>query len=206
MKLTKKINYILFIAVSCLVFYLGLSYIENKEVMKLLITITIIPSMLIPYLLNRVLIYKMTEGTITLYFLFLIASTILGSLFNFYETVPMFDKILHFVTGILLSMLGIIILINFNKYDKTNIKFNIIFLAAITSTVALFWEIFEYISDFIFSRNTQRVLETGINDTMLDMISSLFGFTLVAIIYIMEKKTKTKFIINNFIEEVYLNE
>ena len=206
MKLTKKINYILLIVVSCIVFYLGLNYIENKEVMKLLITITIIPAMLIPYFLNRVLTYKITNGTITLYFLFIIASTIFGSLFNFYQIVSSFDKTLHFVTGILSSMLGIIILINFKKYDNKNIKFNIIFLAAITSMVALLWEVFEYISDIVFSGNAQRVLETGVNDTMLDMISSLLGFLIFILIYIIENKTKIKFIISNFIEEVYLNE
>lgn len=49
MKLIKKINYLLFIIASCVSLYLGFVYIKNDNLIKLLITMSIIPSMLIPY-------------------------------------------------------------------------------------------------------------------------------------------------------------
>jgi len=189
MKLIKKINYLLFIIASCVSLYLGFVYIKNDNLIKLLITMSIIPSMLIPYFLNKLLTYKITDGIIMLYTIFIIAAIILGSLYNFYYLIPLFDKIAHFTTGFLFSMFAVIILKNFNKYDHHNIKFNLIFMASITCMSAVLWEIFEYISDYIFDGNAQRVLETGINDTMQDMIAALLGFIIFAIVYIGKKKS-----------------
>lgn len=62
-------------------------------------------------------------------------------------------------------------------------------MASITCMSAVLWEIFEYISDYIFDGNAQRVLETGINDTMQDMIATLLGFIIFAIVYIGKKKS-----------------
>lgn len=62
-------------------------------------------------------------------------------------------------------------------------------MASITCMSAVLWEIFEYISDYIFDGNAQRVLETGINDIMQDMIATLLGFIIFAIVYIGKKKS-----------------
>ena len=98
MKLIKKINYLLFIIASCVSLYLGFVYIKNDNLIKLLITMSIIPSMLIPYFLNKLLTYKITDGIIMLYTIFIIAAIILGSLYNLYYLIPLFDKIVHFTT------------------------------------------------------------------------------------------------------------
>ena len=206
MKVTNKFNKLLLIVVSCISIYLNIIYIKNNNLTRLLISLSIIPLMILPYLLNKFLKYKLTDSTITIYLLFIFASILLGSLFNFYDKIPIYDKIMHFTTGFLSSMLALIILINFNKYDDNNIRFNLIFMGAITCTTALLWEIFEYVSDFIFSGNAQRVLETGIHDTMQDMIAALLAFVIFGLLYWIEKRMNLKLIISNFIEEVCLNE
>ena len=68
-------------------------------------------------------------------------------------------------------------------------------MASITCMSAVLWEIFEYISDYIFDGNAQRVLETGINDTMQDMIAALLGLLFCNSIYGKKKA------IGNYIEE-----
>ena len=50
--------------------------------------------------------------------------------------------------------------------------------------VAAGWEIFEFTADNLFGGNAQRALETGVRDTMKDIICALLGSILVVIPYI----------------------
>ncbi len=187
MKFIKKINYLLFIITSCISIYFGIKYVIDTNLTKFLMSASIIPIMLLPYFLNKKLTHKLNDDLILVYFLFVISSIVLGSICDFYKMIPYFDKVLHFTTGVLSSLVALNILKNFNVKDKYGISFNLIFMASITCMLSIFWEIFEYISDFIFSGNAQRVLETGINDTMLDMIIAIIGFIVFSTIYVIRK-------------------
>lgn len=202
MRIKNNFNKLLIIIASCVSIYLCIVHIQNYNLVKLLMSITIIPLMILPYFLNSILKYRLIDGIILVYQIFVTFSLILGSLFNFYDIIPLYDKNLHFITGILTSILAIIVLINFDKYHENNTGFNFIFMVAITALVALLWEVFEYIFDYIFSGNAQR-LETGVNDTMQDMIASLLGFIVFAILYLINKR---KFKATKLVEEVEVNE
>ncbi len=189
MKKLSVFNKILIIIIGFISLYFTIIYIQNNNLINFLISIALIPLTLVPTILNKMLKYKLSNGIILIYLLFIIFSVILGSLFNFYDYIPIYDKILHFVTGILSSLFAIIILKNFGKYGDKSIGFNLIFMLAITCAIALLWEVFEYISDYLFSGNAQRHIETGVHDTMQDMISSLVGFIIFTIFYIVKKFT-----------------
>lgn len=41
--------------------------------------------------------------------------------------------------------------------------------------IALSWEVIEYVGDLLFNMNSQHNLETGVHDTMQDIIAALTG-------------------------------
>ncbi len=186
MKISKLISHILFYFITLISFYLGFTYIKSHEFDKLILILILLLLLLVPYYLNKKLDYKIKDEVIILYLLFVSSSIILGTLHSYYLKVPFFDKVIHFISGILSSILALIILKNFSKDD--NLGITIFFMSATTALVAVVWEVIEYTYDLIFLANTQRVLETGINDTMLDMIMALLGFAFWAIYYYIKKR------------------
>ena len=58
---------------------------------------------------------------------------------------------------------------------------------------------FEYIANMLFGGDAQRVVTTGVNDTMQDIIVAFIGALIVSLVYIFECKTDNKGIVNSFI-------
>lgn len=50
--------------------------------------------------------------------------------------------------------------------------------------------IFEFISDYLLNGDAQRVIETGVTDTMKDMICALLGNILFILIYVYNRNKK----------------
>ena len=71
-----------------------------------------------------------------------------------------------------------------NRYDKKDIVFNIIYIILITLSVAVLWECVEFTIDKVLGMDTQKVLTTGVDDTMKDMICALIGSILYSIYYL----------------------
>lgn len=89
-------------------------------------------------------------------------STYLGSYLNFYEKFYYWDDLLHFTSGILLGLLCIS-LTNFFIYrrfgsisKKTDILFMIIVGVMVSISLAVFWEFYEFLFDYITDGNMQR--------------------------------------------------
>ena len=62
------------------------------------------------------------------------------------------------------------------------------FVITFTLSVACLWECFEYVSDLILKGDAQHVLDTGINDTMQDMICALLACIIYNVIYFIKYK------------------
>ena len=86
--------------------------------------------------------------------------------------------------------------------DKNKMYINVLFVLGITFMVAGLWEIFEFTTDNIFSKDAQKVLTTGVTDTMKDIVSAFLGSLIIIISYIYEKVNKTKLFIINFIKSI----
>ena len=50
-----------------------------------------------------------------------------------------------------------------------------VFSAGIAAIIAIGWEIVEFVLDLILHNDPQHVLDTGVNDTMMDMIVCMVG-------------------------------
>jgi hypothetical protein len=69
-----------------------------------------------------------------------------------------------------------------------NIFFDILFIISFALAIASLWEIFEYLDSFYFKADPQKVVMTGISDTMGDIIVAFLGSILVSICFYFENK------------------
>lgn len=202
MKRTKLINWIIILGVSIFsIFYL---FFGNHEhgLYKNLIIISIIPVMLIPTLLNKFTKFKINPEIELVYLIFIFFGYFLGSILNFYYKIGIYDKVIHGLSGVMTSILAIIILVKSRCYDKNPLWVNVLFIICVTLSVAAFWEFFEFINDNIFGKDAQKVAKTGVNDTMIDMIMAFIGSIIYSIIYAFEIKIKKKLLVGNFADRI----
>lgn len=116
--------------------------------------------------------------------LFVFLSMFLGEINGFYELFWWWDSLLHFSSGIMLGLIGFILVYILNAHETIHIRLSPFFVCAFAVMFAVFmgvlWEIFEFSMDQWFSFNMQ-VRETGVIDTMKDLIVDMIGATAVGI-------------------------
>lgn len=102
----------------------------------------------------------------------------IGMVFNGYSRIPYYDKLAHTLTGFAFGMMGVILyywLKPGHKAEPVDCGRVCWFSVSFTMLVAVGWEIFEYAINLVLHNDPQKVAETGVNDTMLDMIVCLVG-------------------------------
>lgn len=148
-------------------------------------------------------VYKKTflrKSRISFYliFSFIVGSMYLGNVFNFYEIIPMYDKILHLLSGIIVGMIGFILFLHITdgKGMSTCKRYAPVLFSIIFSIAgAAVWEIWEFSTDQLFGFASQN---NSLNDTMWDIIcGTLMGIVANIPIYLYHiKSKKIKFIEN----------
>lgn len=199
--MNRKVNICLMIIAMIGGIIYGIMRILNNDLYGFLICISIIPVMLIPFLLKKFFYLKISSQVETMYLIFVFFAHFLGSIINFYDLIPGYDKIMHFISGMLSAFIALLLLIKLKQYKKINVLFTIIFMIATTLSIAALWEFYEFISDYIFSKDAQNVITTGVSDTMWDMLMAFLGSILISIQYWHEVKRKKDSIVTKFIKE-----
>ena len=141
-----------------------------------------------PPIVERVFKTKITFRIQLLYYIFLFVALDMGICMDMYKTVPYFDKVVHFGSGILSTIIGYYAIIFF-KATKTPIAFRILFIMGVSMLVAVAWEIFEFCCDKFLGQNMQQLISVGVDDTMFDLISATIGSGIGAYLF-----TKPKFV------------
>lgn len=135
-------------------------------------------------------------------------ATYLGSYLNFYEKFNLWDDVLHFISGILLGMLCILLtsFVVIKRFGMVHKKLDILFMVVVgvlvSISIAVFWEFYEYIYDFVTDGNMQRSLiildpanfdvtpylrasgrfvDPGLQDTMGDFLQAVSGGVIAGI-------------------------
>lgn len=201
MKKIKMINKLLIflsfiVNTICLVMTLIGNYDSNVLVCLSYYVLAILPIVLIKFKIN---INDMIEFV---YLLFIILACLMGSVLHFYGMIHCYDSIIHYLSGILTSLLGFLLLIKFNKFENRAYVFNILYIVFVTLSVAACWEIFEFTADNLLNGNAQKVLETGVTDTMKDVICAFMGSLLVSICYVYEFVENKKWIVTKIIQRI----
>lgn len=148
---------------------------------------------------------RKTRISFYLIYSFIFGAMYLGNVFDFYLIIPMYDKILHLMSGLILGMIGYILFVHvsngategsFKRYMP--ILFSIIFSIA----GAAVWEIWEFSTDQLFGFASQN---NSLHDTMWDIIcGSLMGVIAnipIYLYYIKGKKIKFIESLNKEIKE-----
>lgn len=95
---------------------------------------------------------------------------------------PYYDKIAHFVTTITVGVLAFVSILLINRFSCTKLERWQIFFYIVIFTMAIgaFWEIYEYLMDTFFGASLTKLLQHGLDDTMIDLITDLIGGVIVA--------------------------
>jgi len=153
---------------------------ENVFLTTLVIALTILPA----FVSRRYRIYVPPEfQLIAVVFTFL--SLFLGSARDFYYRFWWWDIVLHITSGFLLGVIGWITLFLLNETDRLPQGIKPAFLCFFGVTFAVFlgviWEIFEFTVDQMWPSINMQSNETGVVDTMYDLIVDTIGAVIVAL-------------------------
>lgn len=171
--------------------------IDIMNFSKLLTVLSIIPILLVPFLVNKIIKYNMSEILKLIYYLFVIVALVLGSILGWYYQISWLDLLAHFLSGILASLCALIILKQKKLLKIDNISFIILYIVGFTLMTAVGWEFFEFFSDKILNGDSQWVLKTGVDDTMTDMLVALFGSIGFSIYFLFKINLKGKEFLNS---------
>lgn len=152
--------------------YLFLHYINSKNIIKILTSLSIFATIPLLFLLGDRLNFDLKSYSVIIIFIFL--AQFLGGMWNFYKYIEWYDIFMHFLFGIVCTYFSFILL-KFFDYDFSNYVFIFLFSIGFVSLCSLGWEILEFAIDTLFSANLQHTVESGINDTMGDIICSFCG-------------------------------
>ncbi len=124
----------------------------------------------LPFLLK-----KIHPSILFVYLVFIILSQYIGSILNMYKYLWWYDLFTHSLSGFLCGYLAIYLLYHFRHMKKNDLTFQIIFVICFVLSIALIWEFLEFGADFFLKMNTQHSIETGVQDTMEDLLVASLG-------------------------------
>ena len=91
---------------------------------------------------------------------FIYAAEILGEINSFYTKIPLWDTILHTITGFLVAAMGFALVDLFNRSERFTFRLSPAFLAIVafcfSMTVGVLWEFFEFGMDYYFGTDMQK--------------------------------------------------
>lgn len=176
----KIVNILIFVIIVVSIIF-GIYEIINNDIYESLICLTIIPIVYLPKIIRKIFKFDISNINEIIFIVFVFLAHFLGSILNFYNNIYFYDKLIHFLSGMVVSVTILEFLVKNNRYDKKYL-FNILFILGVSSLIAICWESFEYICDSVFKKDAQNVLTTGINDTMQDMIVATLGSILFLLV------------------------
>lgn len=194
----KKTTLIFNFVIIVVSFVLVIIRINTAGIYDLLINIAIIPLLIIPFEIQKFI--KISDISLFIYSIHVFIAVFLGSIINFYNNVPWFDTFAHTLYGFLFSFFALEFL--FKTKNSKNIIISSILLLAIIALGAGLWETFEFTCDKIFNKDAQRVLLTGANDTMKDIIVAYIGSLIFILMYSYEYIYNKNWIIKKFVKQL----
>ena len=151
--------------------------------------ISIVIVVLIPMVLKKTK-FRLEEKDKLILNIFIFLADFLGCIVNLYNKIWWFDIFTHYLSGAFTFLCAIFVLKRMGRYDDKNMWFNILFGMGIVFLCAGVWEMLEFSSDCIFNINLQHNLDTGVCDTMEDIIAAFAGSIIFVIVYIINFRRK----------------
>jgi len=102
--------------------------------------------------------------------------------------ITIYDKVLHVLSGILFTLFGLCIYQRLSKPitdRKCNALLQIFFAVGFAMFTAVLWEIHEFLGYILIGHDSQQHTNTGVFDTMLDLISGLIGGIIMSLDFLL---------------------
>lgn len=186
------INKIINIGLIVFMIYKIIVDIANMSFSKILTVLSIIPILLVPFIVKKLFHYQMSEVFKLIYYLFVIVALVLGSILGWYYQISWLDLLAHFLSGVLASFCSLILLKEKKLLKENNIGFIILYMISFTLMIASFWEFFEFFSDKLLGGDAQWVVKTGVDDTMTDMLVAFLGSIGFSIYFLIQMNVNEK--------------
>lgn len=199
-KVRKLNNVLIFLASLASVCFFVIN-INTKTYDRLPACLSIIFVLFIPRIVNKIFKNKINDAMEFVYVVFIILAQFLGSVVNLYDGIWWYDLFTHFLSGILTSVLALVIMDWFGVYKEKNKAFNALFMLCFTLAAACFWEFLEFGSFVFFGMDVQHHLTTGVFDTMEDMLVAFAGGIVVIVSYLLESRVSK----SGFVKKVVSN-
>lgn len=177
----KTINYILIFIMLGFDFFYLINDLKIGDSNRILTYLALPFVLLVPYLLEKITKKELDINLKLFYYLFIFLADFLGCVVNLYGSVAWFDTFTHYLSGIFTAYLGILMMKRF--HFKQTFLSCIIYVLSFTCLVAVIWEFFEYGMDSLFGMTLQHADTTGVNDTMIDLVSAFLGSITFLIFY-----------------------
>ena len=155
---------------------------EGTEIINTLIMLSVPVVLCLPRLFKWLTGLKADPFFEFVYIIYVLFAQVLSGMFALYSSTALYDKAMHLLSGLLSAAFALVLLRTFSLENARKI-FQVIFFISLTLCIAVFWEFFEFFGDTLFHRNAQRV-QTGVTDTMLDMLCALAGAVVYSFGYI----------------------
>ena len=146
---------------------------------------------LILYLARRIFHVEAGVQLETYIYIFSFLGWTLGGAASVYNLLPGFDKVVHTLSGVFVSSLALAAFYMMERgRDKNNkvLKYCFVFFTSVA--IAGLFEICEFSLAPVMQRDLQHVLDTGVTDTMMDIIVCTVG-TVISL-FIMHRSDKGK--------------
>lgn len=188
---------IVFLVIGSLFFYIY-AYIREKE-MPPFSYLGLILFVLIPLGISKITKRKIPSLLESFYYVFIFMAYFLGAVLKFYGKVGGFDTLVHNLSGVFTALIAICLWEN-AKIEKRKTLF-FLFILGFSTLLAFGWESLEWVSDAWTGKDGQHVMDTGVTDTMKDIIVAIVGSFLTTFFYVREEK-KRKGILYKYKKEV----
>jgi putative membrane protein len=124
------------------------------------------------------------------FLIFIFCAQYLGEIVGFYEKFWWWDTMLHFVSGLYLTVIGSFLINDvFISKNETMLKrfilFSSFFSFCFTVTMGVLWEIFEFAGDYLLKTH---MVEGSYEDSAVDLLVKTVGALIVAVIYHQKNK------------------
>lgn len=169
--------------------------------------------MVLPFILKKRLNIRMPVPIDITFVVFAFGGFVLGDVFNFYDRIPIWDSMLHALSGVIIGSIAMAFLQCMIEEEK--IKFDIspigvtIAIVLLALSIGAVWEIIEFTIDEVIGTNMQQYMETtkgtlvsegdipleghdALRDTMKDLILAFVGALCVSVVYYASAKHKIK--------------
>jgi len=150
--------------------------------------------------------WKMSDYIKIANIVFVYFASVIGSCAYGYS-IPYFDKVVHFFSGLIASTIGIVIFQQIKHMKKINNKEDyyifLIFINAINLSVAVLWEFYEYFMLVFFNNDCINHFKTGVHDSLTDMICAFAAGLFITYSVIRYYKTNHKGFFIQIADDIY---